>query len=50
MTGDFLILGAWPEDSRKEAEFAAILRKAVGSHWQLQTVYQLFWRAKLSRP
>jgi ubiquinone/menaquinone biosynthesis C-methylase UbiE len=36
--------------SRKEAEFAAILREAAGSHWQLQPAHQLFWRAELSRP
>lgn len=36
--------------SRKEAEFTAILREVVGSHWQLQPAHQLFWRAELSRP
>lgn len=36
--------------SRKEAEFAAILREASGSHWQLRPVQQVFWRAELSRP
>ncbi len=38
------------QHSRKEAEFAAILREAIGSHWQLHPVHQLFWRAELSRP
>jgi ubiquinone/menaquinone biosynthesis C-methylase UbiE len=36
--------------SRKEAVFAAILREAAGSHWQLRPNHQLFWRAELSRP
>ncbi|MCL4501578.1 MAG: class I SAM-dependent methyltransferase [Deltaproteobacteria bacterium] len=36
--------------SRKEAEFAAILREAAGSRWQLRTNHQIFWQAELSRP
>lgn len=36
--------------SRKEAEFAAILREAAGSHWQLQPAHRLFWRAELPGP
>lgn len=35
--------------SRQTAEFAAILREAAGSRWQLQPFQQLFWRAELPR-
>lgn len=35
--------------SLKQAEFAAILQAAVGSHWRLEAAHQLFWRAVLWR-
>ncbi|HEY9074646.1 MAG TPA: class I SAM-dependent methyltransferase, partial [Desulfobaccales bacterium] len=36
--------------SLKQAEFAAILQTAVGSHWRLEAAHHLFWRAALWRP
>jgi ubiquinone/menaquinone biosynthesis C-methylase UbiE len=36
--------------SLRQAEFAAILREAAGSQWDLQPVHHLLWRAELRRP
>jgi ubiquinone/menaquinone biosynthesis C-methylase UbiE len=36
--------------SLRPVEFAAILRAAAGSRWELQPVHHLLWRAELRRP